>query len=153
MRVLQVVAVILIVACSVKHDSIYFSEDNIINESSSYNLLVFFSEKDCATCLGEFESYNKLSVDLHEANLSVKGITEVDNDSLLNEFVSKNDIKFNILNNKKVFEKYTIGETPQSILIDVKRNNMIVFRSFRKKNLSSQQSTYDIINLIVRNSF
>lgn len=153
MRVLQLFTLIVIVACSGSHDSIYFRESNIINESSNYNLLVFFSEKDCITCLGEFDSYNKLSENLHEANLVVQGITNIGNDSLLNKYKIKNGIKFDVLSNKKIFNKYIVGETPQSILIDVKRNKMIVFRSFRKKNISSQQTTYDIINLIVRNSF
>ncbi|NGP89771.1 peroxiredoxin family protein [Aliifodinibius halophilus] len=125
----------------------------MIEKSSKYNLFVFFSDDDCMACTTEFVYYNRLNSDIHKSNLFIKGITNVSDSSLINAFVKQNDIKFEVYKSEELFKKYTIGDTPQSVLINVERDNIIIFRSFRKKTLSSQQATYDIINLIVRNSY
>lgn len=153
MRFATVIIAFVLISCSEQNESIYFNEYGLLNSSSKYNLFIFFSEQDCLACLTEISSYNKLYKNIHERNLSITGITNIKNDSLRNEFIRENDIGFGVVENHKIFNKYVIGRTPQSILIDVKHNNIIVYRSFRKKTLSSQRASYDIINLIVRNSF
>ncbi len=140
--------VLMLLSCEQQEPLSNF-DSSVLNSNSRFNLVVFFSEDDCIACIFEITIFNDLNNDISPNNLSVIGIIE-NIDEL--ELIS-NKIDFQVIENKDLYNQYSTGSTPEAYLIDTKRNNSIVYRSFKKKTLSSQQATYDIVNLIVRNQY
>jgi len=134
--------------CNKNHPSSVF-EEKIINRNSAFNLIVLFDRDDCMACLGEIKSFNKLSK-LTKNNLTVKGIVNSNDTSLIKSFVDRNNISFEVVGNPQIFQKYTSGQTPEQLLVNTK-NYEIIYKSKRKKIGSSQEATFEIINLIIRN--
>lgn len=130
----------------------YFNE-YFLNNTSEYNLVVFFNNEDCEVCLNEIESFNKLKNKIHVNNLSITGVLNSNSKEDAIKFAKKNDIQFTLIADENVFMKHDIKtqKTPFYVVVDTKRKSLIIYQSFSKKESSSQSATYEIINLIVRN--
>ncbi len=127
--------------------------DNSLNQYSRFNLVIFISEDDCLACISELSVFNKLHADVASENLSLIGIIENKSTEEVNVLIRNGVIDFPVVSNTKIFNKYSSGLTPEALLVDMSRDQRIVFRSFKKKTISSQQATYDIVNLIIRNQY
>ena len=140
--------VMFCISCNSNHPPSVF-EEKIINRNSAFNLVILFDKDDCMVCLNEVKSFNKLSK-LNKNNLTVKGIVNSGDSTLIESFVKKKNINFQVIGNPELFQKYTSGKTPEHFLVHSK-NYEIIYKSKKKKIGSSQEATFEIINLIIRN--
>jgi len=144
---------IFLLNCSNVNNEYFVSNSNLLDGNSRFNLIVLLSEEDCIACLTEISVFNNLYNNISSQNLSVIGIIKDKNTKRFDEGIKIPNIDFPIFSNPNLFNRYSSGATPEAFLVDMSRNQKIVYRSFKKKTLSSQNATYDIVNLIVRNQY
>jgi len=145
-----IVALALVFSCN----SLQSADDELVryfNTRSNFNLIVFFDPQDCIVCLNEVSSLNKLHREIGTENLTVIGILNSYESEQVLKFKQDNNIKFDLYGAPELFEVYTSERTPEQYLFANNQHRDLIYYSSRKKISSSQEATYDIINLIVRN--
>ncbi len=102
----------------------FFSSNDITNDSS-YILLIFFSLKDCPSCILEYRLWNKI----HEIkNVRSYGIVRHADKNELKTWVENSGITFTVLHDidSSVSNKFGISISPIKILINNEGNILMI---------------------------
>jgi len=105
-----------------KKGRIFIKGYSIPNKKSLLTLVIYFEEKSCITCMGEYIYWNKLYNELKRNQITIVGVIPEGED--INKINAKYKLLFPLFHDKKrkILNTFHIPIIPFKILLDKKGN-------------------------------